>query len=88
MYNLFLFWSTSHMAVRGKQRGAMRILFPSPSLSVIARVSFVVGLALSEGQTWDRARFQMYKGLYHLEKNVLESTSYLLPLASKTSLIE
>ncbi len=30
----------------------------------------------------------MDRGLYHLETNVLESTSYLLPLASKTSFSE
>ncbi len=43
---------------------------------------------VKKGQSWDRAIFSMDEGLYHLEKNVLESTSYLLPLASKTSFTE
>jgi hypothetical protein len=41
-----------------------------------------------KGQRWYRAILTKDKGLYHLETNVLESTSYLLPLASKTSFTE
>jgi hypothetical protein len=36
----------------------------------------------------DRGISKIDRGLYHLVKNVLESTSYLLPLASETSFIE
>jgi hypothetical protein len=34
-----------------------------------------------KGQNWDRVTLRMDIGLYHF-KNVLDSTSYLLPLAS------
>jgi hypothetical protein len=40
-----------------------------------------------KGQTWDRAILQMDRGLDHL-KNVLESTSNLLLLVSKTNFTE
>ncbi len=38
-----------------------------------------------KNHSWDRSILWMYAGLRHLIKNVLESTSYILPLASKTS---
>ncbi len=38
--------------------------------------------------SWNRAMLQIDKVLYHLENYVLESTSYLLPLSSKTSFSE
>jgi hypothetical protein len=42
----------------------------------------------SELQEAKKSKFQMDRGLYHLEKIVLASASYLLPLASKTSFTE
>jgi hypothetical protein len=42
-------------------------------------------IVCQKGQSLDRAILKMNRGLYHLEKNVLESTLYLLPLASKNS---
>jgi hypothetical protein len=44
---------------------------------------------VNKGQSWDKAILDMDRGLYHLlEKNLLVPTSYLLPLASKTSFTE
>jgi hypothetical protein len=40
------------------------------------------------GQRWEKAILQMDRGLNHIEKNALESTLHLLPLAIKTSFTE
>jgi hypothetical protein len=45
-------------------------------------------MGVKKGQSWDKAMIHLDSVISDIEKNVLGSPSYLLPLASKTSFID